>query len=90
MLDAGTVSKLVKEYQRAPQDTGSPEVQIALLSERISGLTEHFKQHKHDFHSRKGLLHLVSLRTRLLKYLRRVSIGRYRDLIARLNLRDKW
>jgi len=68
-------------------DTGSPEVQIALLSHRISHLTDHLKQHKHDHHSRRGLLLLVGRRRRLLKYLREVDVARYRSLIERLGIR---
>ena len=68
-------------------DTGSPEVQIALMSERITQLTEHFKTHKKDHHSRRGLLKLVSQRRRQLDYLKRVSVERYRTLIAKLNIR---
>ena len=68
-------------------DTGSPEVQIAVMSRRIKDLTEHFKEHKHDHHSRRGLLLLVGKRRRMLKYLQQVDIERYRALIARLGLR---
>ena len=79
--------RVVKQYQRSGKDTGSPEVQIALLTERINSLTEHFKTHVKDFHSRRGLLKLVSQRRRQLDYLKRVDIERYRSLINRLNLR---
>ena len=68
-------------------DTGSPEVQVALLTRRITDLTEHFKDHKHDHHSRRGLLLLVGQRRRMLKYLAKVDIERYRSLIKRLGLR---
>ena len=80
-------AQVVKTYQRSGKDTGSPEVQIALLTERINGLTEHFKTHTKDFHSRRGLLVMVSQRRKLLDYLRRTNADKYRDLIERLNLR---
>lgn len=80
-------TKVVKEFQQNAKDTGSPEVQIALLSTRIDRLTEHFKAHSHDHHSRRGLLRLVSQRRRLLKYLERTDFARYRALIERLGLR---
>ena len=78
---------LVQEYATAANDTGSPEVQIALASERISNLTEHLKTHKHDHHSRRGLLLLVGQRRRLLNYLNKSDIERYRSIIERLGLR---
>ena len=78
---------LVTEYARAANDTGSPEVQVALLSERIGNLTEHLKVHAKDFHSRRGLLMLVGQRRSLLDYLKRKDSGRYETLIARLGLR---
>jgi small subunit ribosomal protein S15 len=78
---------LITEYATAANDTGSPEVQIALLSERISNLTEHLKTHAKDFHSRRGLLMLVGQRRSLLDYLKRKNTARYQDLIGRLNLR---
>ena len=78
---------LISEYATKPGDTGSPEVQVALLSERISNLTEHLKTHAKDFHSRRGLLMLVGRRRRLLDYLAKKDQGRYRALIGRLNLR---
>lgn len=77
---------LIAEYATAPGDTGSPEVQVALLSERISNLTEHLKTHPKDFHSRRGLLVLVGQRRGLLDYLKRKEKGRYETLIGRLNL----
>ncbi|MDN5833427.1 MAG: 30S ribosomal protein S15 [Brevibacterium sp.] len=77
----------MKEYATHEGDTGSPEVQVALLTRRISELTEHFKDHKQDHHSRRGLLLLVGQRRRMLKYLQRVEIERYRSLIKRLGLR---
>ena len=79
--------KVVKQYQRSGKDTGSPEVQIALLTERINGLTEHFKSHVKDFHSRRGLLKMVSQRRKLLDYLKRTNADKYRQLIDRLGLR---
>ena len=78
---------ITKEYQVHSTDTGSPEVQIAILSERISNLTEHFKGHKKDNHSRRGLLKLVSQRRRLLDYVRGKDEARYKSLIERLGLR---
>lgn len=78
---------LMTEYATVPGDTGSPEVQVAILSERIANLTEHFKVHKKDNHSRRGLLKLVSRRRRLLDYVRVRSAERYRTLIGRLGLR---
>jgi small subunit ribosomal protein S15 len=78
---------LIGEYQAAASDTGSPEVQVALLSERISNLTEHLKTHAKDFHSRRGLLMLVGRRRRLLDYLKKKDQGRYTTLIGRLGLR---
>jgi small subunit ribosomal protein S15 len=78
---------LVKDYATGTDDTGSPEVQVALLSERIGNLTEHLKTHPKDFHSRRGLLMLVGRRRRLLDYLKNKNQGRYEALIGRLNLR---
>ena len=80
-------ARTVAEHQRAKGDTGSPEVQIALHTERITMLTEHFKTHVKDFHSRRGLLKLVSQRRSLLDYLKRENIEAYRSLIERLGLR---
>ena len=77
----------IAAHRTHESDTGSPEVQIALLSERITYLTDHFKTHKKDHHSRRGLLKLVSMRRRQLDYLKRTDIERYRSLIGRLNLR---
>ncbi|UMG92027.1 30S ribosomal protein S15 [Nocardioides sp. TF02-7] len=79
--------KIIAEYGTNEGDTGSPEVQVALLSHRISHLTEHLKQHKHDHHSRRGLLLLVGQRRRLLNYLKKTDIERYRSLVERLGLR---
>lgn len=86
-VTAQDTAKIIKEYQRAPNDTASPEVQVALLTNRITYLTEHFKTNKKDNHSRRGLLALVSQRRRLLDYLKRKEASRYQDLIARLGLR---
>ncbi|QUY61802.1 30S ribosomal protein S15 [Gulosibacter molinativorax] len=86
-LNAEKKKAIIDEYATHEGDTGSPEVQIALLSARISELTEHLKEHKHDFHSRRGLLLLVGQRRRLLSYLTDVDINRYRALIERLGLR---
>lgn len=80
-------AKIVKEYQRKQADTGSPEVQVALLSARIAELTEHFKVHVKDHHSRRGLLRMVSQRRKLLDYLKRSNVEKYRTLIDRLGLR---
>ena len=78
---------LIKEYATKAGDTGSPEVQVAVLSERIANLTQHFKSHKKDNHSRRGLLKLVSQRRRLLDYLKGVDVARYQTLIGKLGLR---
>lgn len=79
--------KIISDYKRGPADTGSPEVQVALLSARIEQLTEHFKTHKQDHHSRRGLLMLVNQRRRLLAYLKNKDQERYKSLIERLGLR---
>jgi small subunit ribosomal protein S15 len=79
--------RIMTDYATVERDTGSPEVQVALLSQRIKDLTEHLKLHKHDHHSRRGLLLLVGRRRRLLDYLRKTDIARYRSLIERLGLR---
>ncbi len=78
---------IIKEHKRSNNDTGSTEVQVALLTARIRDLTEHFKTHIHDHHSRQGLLRLVNQRRKLLDYLKKTDIARYRDLIAKLGLR---
>ena len=78
---------IVEEYRRAPTDTGSPEVQVALLTARINDLTGHFQEHKKDHHSRQGLVRLVNQRRKLLDYLKAKDVERYRDLIQRLGLR---
>ena len=80
-------SKIIDDFKRAPNDTGSPEVQVALLSARIEQLTEHFKAHKQDHHSRRGLLKLVNQRRSLLGYLKQKDGDRYKTLIERLGLR---
>jgi small subunit ribosomal protein S15 len=79
--------EIITEFAISPEDTGSPEVQIALLTRRITDLTEHLQNHKNDEHSRRGLLKLVGQRRRQLSYLQRSDPGRYRDLIRRLGLR---
>ena len=79
--------EIIKQYQRAEGDSGSPEVQVALLTARINGLTEHFKTHSKDFHSRRGLLMMVSRRRKLLDYLKRTNVESYRKLIDSLGLR---
>jgi len=86
-FDAEAKAKIVSEYARSESDTGSPEVQVALLTGRIQHLTDHFKTHKGDHHSRRGLLRLVNQRRSLLDYLKKKDIERYRDLINRLGLR---
>jgi small subunit ribosomal protein S15 len=80
-------AQIVHDYQRASGDTGSPEVQVALLTARINGLTDHFKTHVKDHHSRRGLLKMVSQRRKLLDYLRASNVDQYRSLIERLGLR---
>ncbi len=79
--------EIIGEYGISEADTGSPEVQVAVLTQRIRHLTEHMRTHKHDFHSRRGLLQMVGRRRRLLKYLQKKDVERYRTLIARLGLR---
>lgn len=86
-ITAERKQELIKEYATGSDDTGSPEVQCAVLTERINNLTEHFKTHKQDHHSRRGLLILVGRRRRLLDYLKGKSESRYNDLIKRLSLR---
>ncbi|WP_296666374.1 30S ribosomal protein S15 [Demequina sp.] len=86
-LDAAVKQSIMTEYATHEGDTGSPEVQIAMLTRRILDLTEHLKEHKHDHHTRRGLLLMVGRRRNLLNYLQRVDIERYRTLIARLGLR---
>ncbi|MGI9196442.1 MAG: 30S ribosomal protein S15 [Candidatus Nanopelagicales bacterium] len=86
-LDTATKQQIIAEFGSSPQDTGSPEVQVAMLTRRISDLTEHLKTHKHDHHSRRGLLILVGQRRRLLQYLQKTDIQRYRSIIERLGIR---
>lgn len=86
-LQVAQKAQVVKQFQRATTDTGSSEVQVALLTERINGLTEHFKAHTKDNHSRRGLLKMVSQRRKLLDYLKRTDADKYRDVIQRLGLR---
>jgi small subunit ribosomal protein S15 len=86
-IEPAKTQEILQKYRRHDADTGSPEVQIALLTERIVNLTEHFKTHKKDHHSRRGLLHLVSLRRRLQAYLKREDADRYKKLIEQLGLR---
>ena len=87
MISKERKAEIIKEYGRTPSDTGSPEVQIALLSERIKELTEHLKINKKDHHSRRGLLKMVGQRRGLLEYLKKTDIVGYRELIERLGLR---
>ncbi len=87
MVSKEQKAQIIKEYGRSENDTGSPEVQIALLTARINDLTEHFKNNPKDHHSRRGLLKMVGQRRGLLAYLRRIDIERYRTLIERLGLR---
>ena len=86
-LDAGRKAEIIKTYATNNGDTGSPEVQVAILSERINTLTEHFKTHVKDNHSRRGLLKMVSQRRQLLDYLKRTNEGRYKTLIDKLGIR---
>jgi len=86
-LDSATKKQIMDEYATKEGDTGSPEVQIAMLTKRIQDLTEHARAHKHDHHSRRGLLLLVGRRKRMLRYLEATDIERYRALIKRLGLR---
>lgn len=86
-LSSAAKMKIIKEYGLDDKDTGSPEVQIALLTNDINHLTEHFKSHVKDHHSRRGLIRKVNLRRKLLSYLKEKDIKRYRNIIARLNLR---
>ena len=86
-MDAATKAKIIEEYATKPGDTGSPDVQIALLTKRIAHLTEHLKEHKGDHHSRRGLMLLVGQRRRLLNYVAKQDVEHYRSLIARLGLR---
>jgi len=87
VMTADDKAKVIEEYKLGDKDTGSPEVQVALLTHRILYLTEHFKVHAKDFHSRTGLLKLVGQRRKLLNYLKKKDVQRYRDIIARLGIR---
>ena len=87
MLTAKAKKEVVTDFQKHPTDTGSSEVQIALITERINSLSEHFKQHKKDHHSRRGLLMLVNKRRKLLKYLKSVDENKYTEVIGKLGLR---
>ena len=87
MISKEKKTAIMKEYARFEGDTGSPEVQIAVLTARINQLTEHFKEHKHDYHSQRGLMKMVGRRRNLLAYLKKKDLNRYRELIARLGLR---
>jgi len=86
-LTSEVKGEIISKYRQGAQDTGSPEVQVALLTERISRLSEHLQAHKHDHHSRRGLLMMVGRRRRLLNYLSREDAARYQELIQRLGLR---
>jgi len=87
VMTAEDKAKIIAEHEKHDGDTGSPEVQVALLTARINYLTDHFKAHPKDFHSRTGLLKLVGQRRKLLNYLKKKDVQRYRDLIAKLGLR---
>lgn len=89
-LNSAEKAEIVNEYKRADNDTGSPEVQVSIITSRIKYLTEHFKMHKKDFHSRRGLQSLVNKRRKLLKYLKSSDQSRYKDLIQSLGLRDSY
>jgi len=89
-LNSAEKAEIVNDYKRADRDTGSPEVQVSLITGRIKYLTEHFKSHKKDFHSRRGLQSLVNKRRKLLKYLKRNDQSRYQTLIQSLGLRDSY
>lgn len=86
-LAAPTKQRIIDDFKQDQGDTGSPEVQVALLTERINGLTEHLRSNRHDYHSRRGLIMMVARRNRLLRYLARKNRQRYLDLIRRLGLR---
>lgn len=86
-LSTDRKAEIIGQFKRGDQDTGSPEVQIALLSKRINYLTDHFRTHRKDFHSRRGLLKLVGRRRRLLDYVKAKDVERYRKIIAELNIR---
>lgn len=86
-LNADDKKGIIANYQRSAGDTGSPEVQVAILTAKINDLTDHFRIHKHDYHSKRGLLRMVSQRRKLLKYLKDKDIERYRELVKQLGLR---
>ena len=86
-LTSGKKQEIIKKYRRDEKDTGSAEVQVAILTEEINALTEHLKEHKHDFHSRRGLLKKVGQRRNMLEFLKRTDVKRYRDLVKKLGLR---
>ena len=86
-LDATVKQSIIKDFATSEGDTGSPEVQVAVLTQRIKDLTEHMKEHKHDYHTQRGLLAMVGRRKRMLTYLKNTDIARYRALIERLGLR---
>lgn len=87
-LNKEVKAEIVEKYARNPKDTGSAEIQIAILTEEIKALTEHLKEHKHDFHSRRGLYKKVGQRRNLLKYLKNENVARYRDVVSSLGLRN--
>jgi small subunit ribosomal protein S15 len=89
-LSSAEKAAIVTQSQRGDKDTGSPEVQVSLITGRIKYLTEHFKKHRKDFHSRRGLQHLVNQRRKLLQYLKRENASRYQALIQNLGLRDSY
>jgi small subunit ribosomal protein S15 len=89
-LTSAQKADIINEYKRGDKDTGSPEVQVSLMTGRIKYLTEHFKEHKKDFHSRRGLQELVNKRRKLLKYLKKTNQERYQTLIQNLGLRDSY
>lgn len=89
-LNSAEKAEIVNQYKRADKDTGSPEVQVSLMTGRIKYLTDHFKENKKDFHSKRGLQELVNKRRKLLKYLKRNDHGRYQTLIQSLGLRDSY
>lgn len=86
-LSSADKAKIVENHKQSKNDTGSPDVQIVLLTARINGLTEHLKVHKHDFHTRYGLTNLVSLRRRLMRYLKKTNVIRYQAIIKELDIR---
>ena len=86
-MDKGKKEEVLKEYQRHDGDTGSAEVQVAILTQRINDITDHLRQHRQDHHSRRGLFKMVGRRRRLLRYVHKEDVGRYRTLIQRLGLR---